>query len=245
MTAVPYPATLTVAVTFTALLTFTQSTIMSEPNISSQLQEIEPPKADLQEFNFRFRKDKDTGTQRPSIKVNLPVPNVNGLVEILTNGVLEDGKYSKELELLFEAITDTIRFAATELINADENITSDRFPYEKLTWTVIANSDRSDGRSDKIPEDVWKAFVEDYVSIMPALTNKTKEQISNAAAVFVNKLNMIRSNKVLLSQLKDQFTIYVSATKNGEQFSEIVELLNRKFKTYLEADKNEAILNNL
>lgn len=214
-------------------------------SVSEQLQEVEAPTAEVQEFNFRFRKDKDTGTQRPSIKVNLPVPNVQGLVQILSTGVLEDGKYSKELELVFEALSDTIRFAATDIINNDENITSDKFPYDKLTWTAIANTDRSDRRSTNIHEDTWKAFVEDYVTIMPALTNKTKEQVANAAAVFVNKLNMVKTNKTLLSQLKDQFTIYVSATKNGEQFSEIVDLLQRKFKTYMEADKVEAILSNL
>lgn len=215
---------------------------MSENTVSS-LQAVEGPKFDTQEFSFRFRKDKDTGTQRPSIKVNLAVPNVDGLVEIITNGVGEDGKFSRELELLFESMADTIRFAATDIINTDENVTSDNFPYHKVTWSAIANTDKSDRSS--ISEDKWKSFVEDYVAIMPALTNKKLEQVVNATKVYVKKLLLIKTNKQLLRQLQEQFTIYVAATKNAEEFSDIIELLTRKFKIYLEANETEAILNNL
>jgi hypothetical protein len=219
---------------------------MSTAENTSVLSEVTPPKYQMETFSFRFRKDKETGTQRPSIKVDLAVPNVDGLISIITEGVDEEtGKFSRELELLFEAMSDTIRYAATDLINSDENITSTNVPVDKVTWKAIAYQDRADRRSVSIPEELWKAFVEDYVTIMPSLTNKTKEQVGNAAAVFVKKLSLIKTNKPLLSQLKDQFTIYVSATKNGEQFSEIIELLDRKFKTYMEADDVEAILSNL
>jgi hypothetical protein len=217
---------------------------MSNDTVNS-LQNVQGPLFDLQEYSFRFRKDKETGTQRGSIKVNLAVPNVDGLVDIITNGVLADGKLSKELELLFDSLSDTIRLAATDLINTDENITSENFPFSKVTWGTIANTDRSDRRSVNIAEELWKGFVEDYMAIMPAVANKTVEQAGNAAAVFVKKLSIIKTNKSLLNQLRDQFTIYVSATKNGEQFSEIIDLLNRKFKTYMEADDVEAILSNL
>ncbi len=217
---------------------------MSETEVS-KLAEVVAPTFEEKEFSFRFRKDKDTGMQRASIKTNLQVPNVDGLIAIITNGVAEDGSFSKELELVFESMTDTIRLAATELINNDLNITSENFPVAKLTWKAFAEQDRTDRRSVSIPDELWKGFVEDYVSIMPAIANKTKEQAGNAAQVFVRKLLDIKSNKPYLNMLRDQFTIYCNATKNGEQFSEIIDLLNRKFKKYIEADSMEAVLANL
>ena len=217
---------------------------MSDTEVS-KLAEVKAPTFEEKEFSFRFRKDKDTGMQRASIKTNLQVPNVDGLIEIIYGGVKEDGSLSKELELLFESMTDTIRLAATELINNDLNITSENFPVAKLTWKAIAEQDRTDRRSVSIPDELWKGFVDDYVSIMPAIANKTKEQAGNAAQVFVRKLLDIKSNKPYLNMLRDQFTIYCNATKNGEQFSEIIDLLNRKFKNYIEADSMEAVLANL
>jgi hypothetical protein len=217
---------------------------MSDTNVES-LADVVAPTFEEKEFSFRFRKDKETGTQRSSIKVNLAVPNVDGLIAIITNGVNEKGELSKELELVFESITDTIRLAATDLINTDESITSANFPVDKVTWITIANTDRTDRRSVNIPDELWKQFVEEYVEIMPAISQKTEKQVSNAAQVFLKKLSMVRTDKALLGLLKEQFTLFVSATKNGEQYSEIIDLLNRKFKNYLEADDVQAILSNL
>jgi hypothetical protein len=213
----------------------------------SQAQEVINT-TDMKDFKFRFRtvKDKDGNeSQRPAIEVKLNVPNVQGLIAIIENGVLPDNKYSKELELIFESLSDTIRAAALEKVTSDENITAANFPYNELTWKAIAEQDRTDRRANNIPQELWDAFVKDYNDIMPALTGKKIESITAASQVFRQKFNIVKTRKDILVKLKEQFVIYVNNTKHGERFSEIVDLLTKKLDNYLEADAAEQLIANL
>lgn len=204
--------------------------------------------ADLKDYKFRFRTLKDklgNESQRATIEVKLAVPNVQGLIAIIENGVLPEGKFSKELELVFESISDTIRAAALQKITDNEDLTSANFPYDELSWKAIANQDRTDRRANTIPDELWELFVKDYNEIMPALTGKKIESITSASQVFRKKLTMVKTRKDILGRLKEQLAIYVNATTNGEQLSEIIELLTKKLDTFLEADAVEALIANL
>lgn len=207
----------------------------------------EPPVSpfDEKEIKFRFRKDKELGTQRPSIVGTVNVPNVHGIVEIINNGFDENGNPSKELELLLDAVADTVRGHALDLVNNDENITSENFPSDKITWQYIANLDRTDRRSSSIPEETWEEWAKHYMEIMPALTAKTEEQTGNAVKVFLKKFAPAKTNKNVLKRLKEQLAIYTAHTTRGEEFSEILELLDRKVDNYLKAEDVEQLLNNL
>jgi hypothetical protein len=189
---------------------------------------------DTKEFKFRFKKD-DLGNQRPSVTLNLPVPSVEGIIEILQKG-------GKGLEFLLEVCADTVRGAAVGFVQENEQINQENFPVAKILWDAIANAPRAERKT--IAEEVWVGFAKDYLEIMPGVTGKKNEQLQLAIDVYLKKLNPVKTNKEILKKLKAQFDMWVANTKS-EEFAEIVELLNGKFETYLKADDVELLAANL
>lgn len=191
---------------------------------------------DIKDFTFRFRKDK-LGNKRPSVELKLPVPSVEGIVEILEKG-------GKGLELLQDAVSEVIRAQAAEYVSEDEKISQSTFPMAKLAWDFIANIPKEDRRSSSITPELWEAFVKDYIDVMPALTNKTIDAVTNATIVYVKKFSMIKSDKASLAKLKEQLAIYTE-TKNAEQYADILEMLVRRCDAYLAADDLASLVANL
>lgn len=198
----------------------TQTTLPADHNVN----------VDFKEFKFRFKKDK-LGNQRNSFELKLPVPSVEGLSAIVING-------GKELELLQEVVSDYVRGVAAGIIGDDEKISGqENFPADKLSWTSIANEDRTDRRGATIPIALWTEFSEDYMKIMPAATGKKEEAIAAAVTVYLKKFAQIKTDKKSLGVLKNQLAIYMNTTSRGEDFSEIIELLNKKVDVYLNSDE--------
>lgn len=194
------------------------------------------PVVQLVEAKFRFKKDK-MGNQRSTfILPGMAVPTVAGLIDIISKG-------GKGLNLLLEVCQDTIRTAAASIVGDDEKIAAESFPHAKITWEAIANQERAE--RTKIEDSVWEAFAKDYLEIMPALTNKDADQLGNALSVYLKKFTIVKTNKPVLSKLKDQLTIYVNHTQNGEAFSDIISLLLGKLDLYLSSNDVELIVNNL
>lgn len=211
---------------------------------------------DQTEFKFRFKKDK-LGNQRPTIELKAGIPSYEGIVEILRNG-------GKGYDLLREAIADVTRGAMTAFFGDNESATAKEaleatvkykvkgadgveteVEVPAFSWDGIANQPASDRRASNISDEDWTAFAEDYSAIMPGITGKTLEQITTALFVFTKKLLPVKTNKDILKVLQTQFALYVNATKKGEQFAEIVDLINRKFEVYLKADDIEMLIKNL
>lgn len=194
------------------------------------------PSVSLVEMKFRFKKDK-MGNQRPTVELkNVPVPNENYVVEILEKG-------GKELKLLLEVMTSTVRSAAATIVGDDEKITPENFPMTKISWEAIANQERAERAT--ISPETWLAFAKEYLDIMPALTNKDAEQLGNAIQVYEKKFAIVKTNKKVLEKLKDQLTIFVENTKNGEDFADIIELLQGKLELYLNSNDVELLIANL
>lgn len=194
------------------------------------------PAVSLVEMKFRFKKDK-MGNQRPTVELkNVPVPNENYVITILEKG-------GKELKLLLEVMAGTVRSAAAAIVSDDEKITADNFPMEKVSWEAIANQERAERAT--ISQETWEAFAKEYLEIMPALTNKTPEQLGNAIQVYLKKFAIIKTNKKVLEKLKEQLTIFVENTKNGEDFADIIELLQGKLELYLNSNDVELLVANL
>lgn len=190
----------------------------------------------LVEAKFRFKKDK-MGNQRPTFIIpGMAVLTVAGLIDVISKG-------GKGLNLLLEVCQDTVRTSAASIVGDDEKITTESFPHSKITWEAIANQERAE--RTKIDDSVWEAFSKDYLEIMPALTNKDPEQLGNALSVYVKKFSIVKTNKPVLSKLKEQLTIYVNHTQNGEAFSDIIQLLMGKLELYLTSNDVELIVNNL
>jgi hypothetical protein len=190
---------------------------------------------DLKEFKFRFKKDK-LGNQRPSIELKVPVPSVEGIVAILEKG-------GKGLELLQEVVADTVRSALVGFVADDEKISQETVPLDKLTWDAIATAPRAERKT--IADEVWEAFAKDYIDVMPGVTGKSVEAVTNATVVFLKKFTIVKTNKEVLAKLKEQLGLYMEHSKKAEEFAEVLELLTSKVDTYLKANDVELLVQNL
>lgn len=205
---------------------------MSTENIQSNI----PNTYSMQEFNFRFKKDK-LGNQRPSIKMQAPVPTADGVVEILTKAD------KKQWSLIEEAMYSVVRDTLGGFV-AEESFDPATFDVSKLFWEAIANMPKEDRRSSTIPDEQWQGFVASYLEVMPSVTGKTPEQVKNATEVFVRKLVPVKSNKKLVEKLKEQLALYAQQPA-AEQFSDVLDLLLKRCDTYLAADDLASIVSNL
>lgn len=200
---------------------------------------------DIVPVKFNFKKTADTedefgnkieGTKRPSLELDLPVLSVEGIIKVMEVG-------GKELELLREAVNDVIVARARQIINDDEAITADSFPYAQLTWEAIANLPKAERRGGGISKETWAGFVADYIAIMPAAANKKIEAVQRAAKVFEKKFADVKTDKPVLKLLRDQLTIYINHSPNVEQFEECVSFLVNKANTLIEADSSNLLAN--
>lgn len=208
---------------------------------------------DATDFKFRFKKDK-LGNQRANVELKAYVPSVEGIIAILEKG-------GKGLELLKDAISDTVRSAIAADVAEDEKYAQATFDaatlqlkdekgevtatLPKYSWEAIANQPREDRRASTIDTETWEAFAKDYQEVMPGVTAKSAEAVANATIVFLKKFSIVKTNKDVLAKLKEQLGLYMEHSKNAEQFSEIIELLLKKVDTYLGADDVQKLVENL
>lgn len=202
---------------------------------------------DIKETNFHFRKvvneikDPETGkvskieTKRPTVGIPVPVPSVEGIINILDKG-------GKGLELLQEAVAAIVLEQAREYINENVGVNEDNFPYARLDWDTIANLPKAERRGGGISKEVWEAFQEDYIATMPAVTGKTVDQVTSAAKVFVLKFAGATTNKPVLKVLEAQLAIYASNTTQGEQFAPCIEFLVNKLDKLINTDETNLLL---
>ncbi len=190
-------------------------------------------------FNFRKVKDETTGleTKRPSVELELPLLTVEGIVKIFEVG-------GKQLDLLVEAVREVQISRARELVNDKEDITQESFPFAQLAWEAIANLPKAERRGGGIPKEQWEEFSKDYIAVMPSVTGKTIEQVTNAAKLMLNKFQQIKTNKVVLKLLKEQLGIYANTSPNAEQYQDCVSFLVEKAEVFLNMDE-AALLANL
>lgn len=210
---------------------------------------------DTTEFKFRFKTDK-LGNTRPAFKIDAKVPSVEGIMQILSNG-------GAGLKMLLEAASDVVRGAIAADVSDDEGFNQAKYDsailklkvknpetgaeeeieVPKYSWEGIANMPKEDRRS--IPAEAWEAFSKAYLEIMPAVAGKTQEQVGNAIQVFLKKFAQVKTNKPVLTQLKQQLALFIENCKNAEDFVEILELLDRKADEYLKSDDIEKLVANL
>lgn len=209
---------------------------------------------DAAEFKFRFKTDK-LGNTRPAFKIDAKVPSVEGIMEVLSKG-------GNGLKMLLEVCADTLRgavaadvsenekfdqgvydSAVVKVKSKDENGNDIETEVHRYSWEGIANLPKEDRRS--IPAEAWEAFSKAYLEIMPAVANKTQEQVGNAIQVYLKKFAQVKTNKPVLSQLKQQLGLFIEHCKNADDFVEILELLDRKADEYLKSDDIEKLVSNL
>ena len=201
-------------------------------------------KVDVRSFKFHFKRVKDEATglesKRPTVELDLPIPSVEGIIEILEKGQ----ENPKGLELLLEAVSDIITNRARELVNDKDDISQENFPLNELSWEKIANLPKAERRGGGISKETWEEFSKDYITVMPTVTGKTAEQIGNAAKILLNKFNAVKTNKPVLKLLKEQLAMYLSNSPNAETYTECVEFLVNKAEALYAMDE-AALLANL
>jgi hypothetical protein len=203
---------------------------------------------DIRETNFGFRtvknevKDPETGakstieTKRATVSIPVPVPSLEGVIEILSGGP------GKQVDLLLEAVTGVILEQAREYINEHEEVNADNFPYEMLSWEAIANLPKAERRGGGISKELWEDFAKDYVEVMPGVTGKKKESVEMAAKVFVAKFAGATTNKPVLKLLQQQLAVYATNTTQGEALAPCIEFLMNKIEKLLNTDETNLLL---
>lgn len=221
---------------------------MSENTAENLTQEIVAKfdnKVDVKDVSFHFKRaaitDNDgneTGdyTKRPTVELKIPVPSVEGVIQILQNG-------GKGLELLLETIADAVTARARSIINDDDKISQETFPLEQLSWEAIANLPKAERRGGGINKETWEDFGKDYIAIMPQVTGKTVQQVTNASKMLVGKFAAVKTNKPVITKLKEQLGIYVTNSPAAETYSECVEFLMNKADALLIVDESKLLEN--
>jgi len=192
---------------------------------------------DVKDFKFRFKKD-EFGNQRPAVELKAGIPSVEGFVAILEAG-------GKQLELLQEAAYNIIRASLQAEVSDNEKASQETIDWNKFTWEAIANQPQADRRSSAISEEAWTAFTTEYIQIMPGITGKSVEAVGNACIVYKKKFAQIKTDKKSLEKLKEQLTLFIGHTKNGEQHQEILDMLIQKCDNYLKSDDVAQLVANL
>lgn len=213
------------------------------------------------EFKFRFKKD-ELGNQRPSVAIFAPVPTLQEIsrLALTTKDLIdkdskqpvkgEDGKVvqvaSNEAELIADAVYTVIQDQIRGMVNDDEKISQENFKFEEATFQYIANMPPSARRGAGIPKEQWEEFAKNYIEIMPAVTNKTKEQCAQAAQIFVRKFRDAAGNLPVVEKLQTYLAMYTEAPNNkAEDFQDILEFLLKKSADMLAAKDKVAVLENL
>jgi len=205
------------------------------------------PSVQTSNFKFGFKKDK-LGNKRATVEIVGLIPSKEGLINIINGG-------GKALEFLQELVYDGVRAAIASDVSDDEKFDQNSYnsaelkigdtTYHKYSFEGIANQPREDRRASSIPEEQWKGFTEDYIKVMPSVSNKTVEQLQAAVYVYVRKFRDIKTDKVSLGKLKEQLALYMQHSQDAENFVDVLELLTKKCDEYLASNDIQKLIANL
>jgi len=204
--------------------------------------EVKVFKTEDKEVDVHFKKEKiknaageviGEGKKLPSIKLNVPVPSMEGILEIIQAG-------GKELELLQDAIFDQVYGQLRTLVNDirsknpdTDEIKPEQIDLKQLAWSVIANLPKGERRGLGISDDDWDSFAADYRSIMPKVTGKDLDRIEKHIQLFKKKFYPCRNDKKALQVLHDALQLWAANTSLMEDNQEVYEYLKGRAETLL------------
>lgn len=181
---------------------------------------------------------KPTGvvTKRTEFNLNLPLPTFEGVI----NALQDEKQRAFILDVLADQVYDAARSQVTE--NAEMK-SQDELDLSLLTLDYISNVPKAERRGGGIAKETWDEFVKDYVSVMPALLEKPVENVANAAALFIKRLQPVKTNKAVLNLLKGYLSMWFSNSANAEEFSEVFKFLDEKIDALLKKDDAALLVN--
>lgn len=214
---------------------------------------------------FHFKKN-ELGEKRPTVELFVPLPSWDGVVAALNNTTAvtdKDGKEVKTKNADGSEVTVTIGAKVKDLIldllsgsiigAARDQVSDEKAPVNKqeelkmeaLKLEAIALIPPSERRGGGISKETWADFFKDYVAVMPEKTGKKAEQVENAAKLFVARLQPVKTQKKILSFLKDQINLWFTSTSTDsqEEFAEVYEFLTGKIDEFMKRDEAELLAN--
>lgn len=197
-------------------------------------------------FNFKSTTNKETKEvipARPKLTLQIPVPTFNGVIAALSSEPADNAVIQNYLMRL---VKDDIITAARYQVSDDEKPVMDQesLDLSKLTLHFLATQPESERRGGGIPKETWEAFETCYVAVKTA-AGKDAEKATNAAKLFVKKLQPIRTQKQILNFLRNELDSWFTAASKDQQeeFSSIYEYLMKKADDFLKADEASLLAN--
>jgi hypothetical protein len=197
---------------------------------------------EAKETSFHFKKEKirdpkgsviGEGKKLPSLKLNVPVPTAEGVLEIVKAG-------GKELELLLSACADTVYGRLRTVINevreklpADAEIKPEMIDLSQASWSVIASIPKAQRAGLGISDEDWNDFAADYRAIMAAATGKDADRIEKHIQLFQKKFAPCRNDKKALGVLKEMLAVWAANTGSMEDNQTVYEYLSNRVDSLL------------
>lgn len=213
---------------------------------------------------FHFKKD-ELGNKRPTVELLLPVPTWEGFAALATSEEVVKDKEGKEVtrkvdgkdvpvtlgekvrDLVMELLADQVAGAAREQVSDEKAPVNkqEELKLDALTLAYIACLPPAERRGGGISKETWEGFFKSYMAVMPEKTGKSKEQVENAAKLFVARLQPVKTQKKILAFLKDQLNLYFTSagTEAQEEFAEVYEFLGQKIDEFSKRDEAELLAN--
>jgi hypothetical protein len=179
-------------------------------------------------FFFRTKKQKnelgeEVEVKRPTVKLNVPVITIDGLVALLNEG------NGTKVAGLLSVLEDVIYKQAKEQVDEDEAITQEKLDLNKLTLDYILALPPSSRSSNAPTDEQWKLFEADYPATMaPVQPERTIEQINLARDLFLKKLTPVKDKPEMLKVLKGYIALWFTNSKQQEELSTVFEYINQR-----------------
>jgi hypothetical protein len=188
-------------------------------------------------FSFRSKEENGVKTKRETLKFDIPHITWTGLTQALSSD-------PKVREFMISVVNNEIDNAVRAQLNDNEKLSkAEELDYTKLNLVYLANQPKSERAGNGISQDTWKAFQQDYISVMPALINRSAEQIATAAKVFTQRLQPVKTNKPVLSKLEEYLTVWFTNTETPEDFADVFTFLSEKIKVFLNTSDEDMLKN--
>lgn len=176
-------------------------------------------------FNFRTV----DGVKRETILLDI--------VPLTLQAVLDAGDAS--IKYLENLIYGEFVSAARNILSEDMTITGqDNFPWDKLNWAQIIAENETERKGRGITKETWVDFEKDFLAVMESCSNKSEVQLKNVATIIKNKLQPVKFNKPVLQKVVTEYlAVYVQSATRLEEFSDVVEFLQKKAEEFLSMDQ--------
>lgn len=186
-------------------------------------------------FKFFFRSKTSENslgekvtTRRPTLELSIPVPTLDGLIELLNEG------NATKIAGLMQLVEDCIYSAAKQQVDEDEAMTQERLDVNKLTMDYLFSLPPSQRASSVPPEELWKLFEADYPAIMASVQpNRTAQQIATARDLFLKRLNPVKERPDMLNTLKQYLALWYASTAQKEELAPVYEFLLAKADNFI------------